>query len=612
MKKLREYIQKSYRRELLFTFVTGSALIVLITGLLLVNLFWHRTNRQFEEKDSAQGEEIGITLSDELRRVDDALNSLASDLVIGSAWSAFSASGSGGDSVSSPENEAGEEIYSTLYRCTDSVRSCASIDLYASGTCVYSTVRGNVGLMMPLYFGILKHASESRGETVWETGYSPLDPSEVSLQAARELKEDSSFFAVVTIASDGFDSLLQASAGSGTVAVLDSFWQPVYRRGYLGTSAVLQTLRDNLLAGKEPGDGLDFHVCAVPLSAAPSGRTGFTLLYLTPPALSRTLYQNMVQTILIIMGIVMAAAVLISLLLARFLAKPVQTMSSAMRSLRHGNLHAQITVRRDDEFGELYDGFNRTVVQLQHMMDEQARRQKELNDTRIRMVQAQLNPHFLYNTLDTIKWVAKEHDIPEIASLSTHLARLLRQSITEAEFVPLSDELDLLEDYCEIQEFRFDDQFGYEFEVPPELMNCQVPKLILQPVVENAIIHGLQGVPDGLVVVKAETETLQNDENNQNNESIENSRTKDRCKNMLRITVTDNGRGIPDEILDRINRHQTGELSGHLGLYNVDTIIRLHYGGAYGLEAQRDPQGGSIVTVCLPAVLIREGGSHGT
>ena len=108
-----------------------------------------------------------------------------------------------------------------------------------------------------------------------------------------------------------------------------------------------------------------------------------------------------------------------------------------------------------------------------------------------------------YNTLDTIKWVAKAHQVPEIVTLSSDLAKILRRSISGREFETLQEELELLESYCNIQELRFDDSFSFEVEVPEELMSCMVPKLMLQPIVENAIIHGLEGVEDGLVKVTA-------------------------------------------------------------------------------------------------------------
>ena len=207
----------------------------------------------------------------------------------------------------------------------------------------------------------------------------------------------------------------------------------------------------------------------------------------------------------------------------------------------------------------------------------QIRQQAELNDSNIAMMQAQLNPHFLYNTLDTIKWTAKSHHVPELATLASGLAKILRTSISEAKFVKLEEELNLVSAYMEIQKIRFDGNFSYDIEVPTELEDCIVPKLIVQPIVENAIIHGLKEREHGHIFVYVYEE-----------------------EGKLYIDVSDDGCGIEEAVLALLRDRDRERLKGHIGFYNVDTILRLYYGEEYGLFAENLESGGARIRISLP------------
>ena len=194
------------------------------------------------------------------------------------------------------------------------------------------------------------------------------------------------------------------------------------------------------------------------------------------------------------------------------------------------------------------------------------------------MMQAQLNPHFLYNTLDTIKWVTKVNHIPEVSTMVASLANILRASISENEFCALSKELELVDNYCQIQQIRFDNKFDIKIDVPADLKNAIVPKLILQPIVENAIIHGLDEADDGLIIINAER--TEND--------------------ALIISVQDNGKGIDAAAIESLNDIENKPPKGHLGLKNVITILRLYYGSEYGVYPKRLEEGGTIMYITLP------------
>ena len=212
---------------------------------------------------------------------------------------------------------------------------------------------------------------------------------------------------------------------------------------------------------------------------------------------------------------------------------------------------------------------------------EAARREAEKSRTEaeLKNLRNQLNPHFLCNTLDTMKWISKINQVPQVALMSTDLADILRFCISPDEFVPLRREVEILRRYMEIQSIRLSGKCRLEVDMPPELEECRVPKMILQPLAENAILHGLDGVEDGVIWVRVRSQGTQ----------------------TLTISVEDNGRGLPPELMGPYTGPPETSGRGHLGLYNVDTILKKHYGEAYGLRLGSRPGGpGAAVTASLP------------
>ena len=252
-------------------------------------------------------------------------------------------------------------------------------------------------------------------------------------------------------------------------------------------------------------------------------------------------------------------------------------MSEAMAEAQRGNFALRLPDGREDELGRLNDNFNRMMAGYQENLRRSVQHEKELNDTRLRMLQAQLNPHFLYNTLDSMKWMGITHQAPEVATLAADLASLLRAGISGNDFVSLEEELELVERYIDIQSIRFEDRFTCEIAVEEKFQRCMVPKLVLQPIVENALLHGVSDMEDGFIKIWTEGDA-----------------------EVITIFVSDNGRGMPPEFVEAINRGDAREAGGHLGIYNVNSIIKLHFGARYGLSAQSAPGEGMRVGVRLP------------
>ena len=177
-----------------------------------------------------------------------------------------------------------------------------------------------------------------------------------------------------------------------------------------------------------------------------------------------------------------------------------------------------------------------------------------------------------------MKWLSKINQVPQVAVMSTDLADILRFCISPDEFVPLRREGEILQRYMEIQRIRMSGAISFRLDLPEELADCLTPKMILQPLVENAVLHGVDGAEHGEIWVRA--------------------REQD---GKLQIQVLDKGRGLPTELLGPYARRDRELSRGHLGLYNVDTILIKYYGKGFGLYLENRTGGpGAVVTATLP------------
>ena len=271
--------------------------------------------------------------------------------------------------------------------------------------------------------------------------------------------------------------------------------------------------------------------------------------------------------------------VFLGLQLSRQIFEPIGRLHRAIRRVEKNDLAVQVPIdRRENELTELARQFNHMVTTLSANQQALLENQKALNEAQIRMLQAQLNPHFLCNTLDTMKWISKINQVPQVAVMSTDLADILRFCISPDEFVPLRREGEILQRYMEIQRIRMSGAISFRLDLPEELADCLTPKMILQPLVENAVLHGVDGAEHGEIWVRA--------------------REQD---GKLQIQVLDNGRGLPTELLGPYARRDRELSRGHLGLYNVDTILIKYYGEGFGLYLENRTDGpGAVVTATLP------------
>lgn len=475
----------------------------------------------------------------------------------------------------SPDELRKNEVYLTLYRATDKLRGGVQFQLYdKQGVLRYTTDSAPAAMSLSRYNGVLRQAADNRDRLA----YADIEGERILMRCAQAIPDGSGGIAGFVAASLNEQSFAEALGGlydnTSTLYIVDSFFEPVYSNSMNNIDSAIASLRTSYLETGtlpyDPENNLSYHLAVEPLS-------GYYLIIEQPAQITGGALELMNTISLGATIVCLGLCLVVSLLLSRSLTKPLEQLSSAMERVKQGEFETRVSLDRTDELGSLANSFNRMASDLDIYMKSLVQRQQELDDTRIRMLQAQLNPHFLYNTLDTMKWTAKMHGVPEVACLASNLAVILRRSISSERFVTLEQEMEMSRRYIDIQCIRFSGKFTYVFDIPDELAECYVPKLVLQPLLENAIIHGLRDSDSGYLYVYA---IAREDE--------------------LHLSVTDDGCGMDSDTVNSLNSGKYELREGHLGLYNVNTILRMYYGEQYGLSASSIEATGTTVTAVLP------------
>ncbi len=293
---------------------------------------------------------------------------------------------------------------------------------------------------------------------------------------------------------------------------------------------------------------------------------------------------------LLIAFVLFMAALILAYLLSNEITKPIKSLEKSMKEVERGNFaHAALEVRDENEIGHLSRNFNMMTEEIQNLIEQRDREQQIKRKSELKVLQSQINPHFLYNTLDSIIWMAEWGKNQEVVRMTSSLAKLLRRSISnEQEEVTVAEEAEYTETYLTIQKMRYKDKLEYEIAMEPEILQEKVIKLILQPLVENAIYHGIKYKEGkGLLCIRG-------------------FRKGDR----MVLEVQDDGKGMDADTLEHIfEKHKRDTRSNGVGLNNVNERIQLYYGGEYGISFQSSPGKGTKATIILP--FGKEEGSDG-
>ena len=288
------------------------------------------------------------------------------------------------------------------------------------------------------------------------------------------------------------------------------------------------------------------------------------------------------QSVYILTAIVLVS---VSLLFSRFLARsitfPIQKLRDSMKKVQEGDFSASdIVVESENEIGSLTKSFNVMTHRIQELMEQNIHEQEQKRKSELKALQSQINPHFLYNTLDSIIWMAEGKKNEEVVLMTASLARLLRQSISnEDEVVPIANEIEYARGYLTIQKMRYKDKMEFQIEVDAAISSIPIIKLVLQPIIENAIYHGLKYKESkGFLLIKGFMK---------NGNAV--------------LQVIDDGVGMEKETLDHIyERHKVNYHSNGVGVYNVQKRLQLYYGDDYGITYESEPGKGTTATITIP------------
>jgi two-component system sensor histidine kinase YesM len=314
-----------------------------------------------------------------------------------------------------------------------------------------------------------------------------------------------------------------------------------------------------------------------------SDRLGWTYVSVLP--YDQIFKKNiLLRNIVILTFIVLfITAIFIAARLSKNITRPIENLTKQMIIAEKGDFKIPAlegkAFARSDEMGYLQKRFYIMISRINDLIEENYDKQLIIKDTEYKALQAQINPHFLYNTLSSINWIARANNQQSISMMVESLSGLLRSSIGNMEAViSIREEILLLENYINIQKFRYIDRLQFVVEIDEGYKEYRIPKLTLQPIVENAIRHGLENMLD---VCKIKI-TAQDD------------------SGVLVLTVMDNGPGMEAGFLDKLRKHEVEPKSMGIGLKNINERLKLLFGEPYGLEYESKPGDGTKVFITLP------------
>lgn len=296
----------------------------------------------------------------------------------------------------------------------------------------------------------------------------------------------------------------------------------------------------------------------------------------------QTFFMNLVRFSLLGMGLLLLLVIILSYYIPRSITMPITRISRVTDQVAKGNLSVRAAAESGAEARMLSDSLNAMIDKINELLDQVTTEQIRLRKAEFELLQAQINPHFLYNTLDTIVWLAEAGDQKRVVSMVGNLSDFFRTSLNQGkDIISIREELAHVRSYLEIQQVRYQDILRYEITVPEDLYEYKIPKITIQPLVENALYHGIKNKRgQGTITI-----------------------TGERSENGFVLYVRDNGIGMTQERLNEVRAGiQKLSYTGKeiYGLYNVNERIRLNFGETYGISIESTYGEGTCVSIGLP------------
>ena len=320
------------------------------------------------------------------------------------------------------------------------------------------------------------------------------------------------------------------------------------------------------------------------LQSAAIDKTDWYMVNVLPKSsiLSTIKTQRNYLFIIVILTIIMA--IILAAYLVKVINKRLFQVIDGMRQVPNGHLNNYIENDSSDEVGELIDNYNYMISKMSVLIDEQYKLGKEVKNAELKALQSQINPHFLYNTLDMINWMAQKNMNKEISLAVKNLAKFYKLSLNKGkDITTIRNEVEHSKLYVNLQNMRYDNRITLITKLDESLMNCSIPKITFQPIIENSINHGIlgRGMENGSILISGYI-----------------------SQNNLIIQISDDGIGIEKEVLPLILKENNLQTKGSgYGLKNINQRIKLLYGESYGLSFTSNYGFGTTVEITLPVII---------
>ena len=308
---------------------------------------------------------------------------------------------------------------------------------------------------------------------------------------------------------------------------------------------------------------------------------GWKIVHITPYDEIFHSTDSIIGLVSVLFVVLVGVVLFLSITIARGVTRPLEQLGYSMEAVKKGDFSKHVPVTSHDEVGKLCEGFNLMIEKINRLFGDFKAEQKSKNEAELHNLQSQISPHFLYNMLNSLRCDALVHGMDEYANIIGNLISLLKKSLDYTrEYVTLEEETEMLKDYLSLQSFRYRNKITYSIDIEDSAKNCCSLKLILQPIVENCILHGM-GV--GPLTIRIHIW---------------------RRAQEIKVRVMDNGIGMSAEQMEHIQaglKNDMEDIGEHIGLRNIDKRLKLHFGEDYGVSVFRDKEG-TVVELKFAAV----------
>lgn len=364
----------------------------------------------------------------------------------------------------------------------------------------------------------------------------------------------------------------------------DIIWHPKQNEIYSGRfkedNKYAATLKDGITVENVSGKNLTLNVRTI-------GYTGWKLVGVTPSAALGVDGIKFRFFVLFVADLFLFLLAMINAFISDKISNPIKSLDGSVREIESGNLDVEIVPSGSYEVEHLGKSIKNMLGRIKVLMSDLVEEHNAKRKSEFDTLQSQINPHFLYNTLDIIVWMIENENSDKAVSIVTALAKFFRISLSKGKnIITVKDEVEHVRNYLMIQNMRFKNRFEYSIDVDEEVLSYSSLKLMLQPLVENAIYHGMEFMDgDGEIDVKVFKED-----------------------DSLYFTITDNGLGMSEDMVETLLSKDfvSSKKGSGIGVKNVNERIKLYFGSEYGLKVESEPDEGTKITIHLPAVAYGE------